>query len=55
MHIGNNCHGGDTYCCNDRSVLHSPTTEGFLAVSINFIASLTCSPLTVIGIVLGTK
>jgi len=49
----NNCHGGDTYCCNDSPALHNPTTGGFLTVPINFIASLTCSPLTILGIVLG--
>jgi len=50
----NNCHGGDTYCCNDSPALHNPTTGGFLTVPINVVLGLTCSPLTVLGIVLGT-
>jgi len=49
----NNCHGGDTYCCNNTPVLGNPTT-GFIPVPINVLLGLTCSPLTVLGIVLGT-
>ncbi|KAH7106665.1 hypothetical protein BKA62DRAFT_668551 [Auriculariales sp. MPI-PUGE-AT-0066] len=49
----NQCHGGDTYCCNDAPVLHNPT-GGLAAVPISVLASLSCSPLTIIGVVLGT-
>jgi len=47
------CHGGDTYCCNSSPVLGDETT-GFLPVPINVLLGLQCSPLTVLGIVLGT-
>jgi len=51
---GNNCDGGDTYCCNNTPVLGNPTT-GFIPVNFDVITSLTCSPLTVLGVVLGTS
>lgn len=47
----NICQGGDTYCCNDGPQLHNATTGGLLAVPLNILASLQCSALTVLGVV----
>ncbi|KAH7098733.1 hypothetical protein BKA62DRAFT_712198, partial [Auriculariales sp. MPI-PUGE-AT-0066] len=49
----NQCQGGDTYCCNSNPSTNNPT-GGLVAVPLNVILGLQCSPLNVLAILLGT-
>ncbi|EJD44136.1 hypothetical protein AURDEDRAFT_166852 [Auricularia subglabra TFB-10046 SS5] len=50
---GNTCNGGDTYCCNSSPLLVNPVTGSFLAVPVSVLATLVCTPLTILGIPIG--